>query len=230
MPPGYQPGGTEPLQGGVPWESTAGSFVGRWFETMTAANFKSREFFAAVARGGNDAMPPVLFSMMSWTVFGLVGAVFYILLLTLFSTALAAIFKSSGLPPSFAAAQLGVGILFAIGFVVVYGIIGFVGPWVTGGLHHLMLLMVSGVGPGREYAHTVRVHAYASAAPLLFGFVPLFGGIVMLAFSIINHVNGYDEMHRCGGGKAFLAWATPVIICCCCYLMMIMMVATVGNM
>jgi hypothetical protein len=160
---------------------------------------------------------------MTWTVFGLIGAFFYVMFMALFSTFLATVFRSSGLPPSFAAAQLGVGVMFAVGFVVVYAVIGFVGPWVGGGLHHLVLLLVGGVGPGRDYSHTVRAHAYASASPMLFGLVPFFGGMVMLVFSIINHINAYDEMHGCGGGKAFLAWAAPVFICCCCYAALIMM-------
>jgi len=113
--------------------------------------------------------------------------------------------------------------MFVIGLCLTMAIMGFIAPWVGGGIHHLVLSMAGGVGEGRDYGSTVRVHAYATGAAALWAFVPMVGGLASLAFQIINHTVGYDEMHRCGGGKAFLAWASPMLVCCCCYVMMLVL-------
>jgi hypothetical protein len=231
MPPGYRPdGGAMPLEGGVPWESPHGGLFGRWWETMTAANFKGRELFAAVGQS-DDAMSACLFSMATGAVAGAVIGLFYMVIIGIWGTAMLAIFGSLGLGKlGGAAAGVGIGIvfLFVVGLMIAYAVFGFIGPWVVGGFHHLVLMMVSGVGPGKEYSHTVRVNAYASAAALLFMPVPLMGGLIVLVFNIINHVTGYDQVHRCGGGKAFLAWVSPVFLCCCCYFMLFVMIAALG--
>jgi hypothetical protein len=83
-------------------------------------------------------------------------------------------------------------------------------------------MIFGGVGQGKGYSDTVRAHAYAQSAAYMWLPIPFVGWMISLVFSIINHVTGYDETHRCGGGKAFLAWATPVLICCCCYAAMAM--------
>ena len=231
MPPGYRPdGGAMPLAGGVPWESPHGGLFGRWWETITAANFKGRELFSAVGQN-DDAMSACLFSMTTGAVMGALIGLLYLLLLALWSTAMLAILGSVGIGKvggAVAGMGIGLGLLFWIGAVIFYAVAGFISPWVVGGLHHLVLMMVGGVGQGKEYSHSVRVNAYAGAASLLFVPIPFLGGLVALVFNIINHVTGYDQVHRCGGGKAFLAWVSPVFICCCCYLALFMMLAMVG--
>ncbi len=232
MPPGYRPGGGSALEGGVPWESSHGGFLGRWWETVTAVNFRGRPFFAAAAQS-NDPLPACLFSMTTMAIFMFIAL---LLIFTLYAIIGAAFFAALGGIPGggrLTAGLAGVGlIIFAVYLVVltvVYAIIGFIAPWIGGGLHHLGLMLFGGVGAGRGYGDTVRAHAYAQAASLLWIPIPIVGGFVSLIFSIINHVNAYDEVHQCGGGKAFLAWLSPVLICCCCYAMAAMLGIAAGG-
>ncbi len=231
MPPGHHAGGGQALHGGVPWESTQGSFFGRWWETVTAINFKGRQLFAAVARS-DDAMPACLFSMTTTAVFMFVAVLFVLIIYAIIGAAfLGAIGGLGGGRVSAGMAGIGAvfGFIYLIVITVVYGVVGFVAPWIGGGLHHLGLMMFGGVGQGKGYTDTVRAHAYAQSAALLWICIPFVGGLIMLVFSIINHVTAYDEVHQCGGGKAFLAWLTPVLICCCCYAFLFFMVAAMGS-
>lgn len=232
MPPGYQPGGSTPLSGGVPWESPSGGLLGRWWATMTSANFKGKEFFAAVAQG-SDPMPAVLFSTVTMTIGGAIMGLLYAMGIMLFGAAIIAAFGASSLGPSFAGFGVGMAVMVFISATITGAVGGFVGPWVWGGIHHLCLMLFGGVGAGREYGHTVRAHAYASAAPYLFVpaiILPGVGGLVVLVFFIINHIHAYDEMHRCGGGKAFGAIALPFGICCCLYFAFLMLAGLAGNL
>jgi hypothetical protein len=225
MPPGYRPHHAgRALAGGVPWEAEGGSFLGKWWQTLTAANFRGREFFAAVAEG-QDAMTATVFSAVTYlfaaaALLAVGGAIF-----ALFLTAIVASVgsKAAGV------AGLGAAVLaaYGVGLVVAMGLAGFIGPWLIGGIHHLVLLLVSGVGPGRGYTDSVRVTAYGSAAALLFLPIPFVGSMVSLTFNAINHVTGYDLVHNCGGGKAFLAWVSPVLVSCCCQCMFWTMVGGV---
>ncbi len=231
MPPGYQPGGgATPLSGGVPWESPQGGLFWRWWETMTAANFKGRELFAAVGQN-DDAMSACLFSMTTWALVAAVVGFLLLIFFALWGAAMMAIMGGLGsakLGGAAAGIGIGIGLLYWVGMVLTYAVIGFIGPWVMGGIHHLVLMLVNGVGPGKEYSHTVRTTAYASAAAMLFAPIPGVGGLISLVFNIINHITGYDQVHGCGGGKAFLAWVTPMLLCCCCYMILIMMVAALA--
>ncbi|MEM6788064.1 MAG: hypothetical protein AAF715_11155 [Myxococcota bacterium] len=231
MPPGYQPGATAPLQGGVAWETRAG-FVGRFVETLVAANFKGKAFYAAVAAGGNDPMPAVFFHATAMALVGFFIGIFYLLIFSFFGAMLGTVLGGLGGRPGSAFGAAGVGLGFGLlgimGMTLLYGIIGFVTPWVTGGIHHLTLAIASGVGEGRDYSSTVRTHAYASGASVLWVAIPGLGAPVSLVFQAINHTIGYDEMHRCGGGKAFLAWVAPMLVCCCCYLFGVVFFATLG--
>jgi hypothetical protein len=230
MPPGHRPGGSFALHGGVPWEAASGGFLGRWWETMTAANFRGRPFFAAVAHG-NDPMPAVLFSTVTMTIGGAIMGLIYMVFFAMFG---ALFFRSLGgtFGPEIAGFGAGMGLLMFILFTVGGAVGGFISPWVWGGIHHLCLMLFGGVGAGREYVHTVRSHAYAAAAPYLFApafIIPFIGPLAMVVFYVINHINGYDEMHQCGGGKAFGAVALPFGVCCCLYLSLFFVTGFAGN-
>jgi hypothetical protein len=217
VPPGHRPG-SAPLVGGVPWEGD-GNFIGRWWNTITAVNFRCREFFAAAAES-SDAMTACMFSMLTAVLFTVVGLLLAGLVMLVFGAFLFSLFGSVGLGklgPAFATLQIG---FFLVGSVVALfsaAALGFLLPWVTGGIHHLVLLVLNGVGEGREYAHSVRVAAYAGASSQLWLMMPIpwLHVLVSVVFNGINHTTGYDEVHRCGGGKAFVAWLTPFLCCCC---------------
>ncbi len=207
------------LAGGVPWESPHGGMLGRWWETAVAANFKAKGFYAAVAEG-NDPMPACLFSTATGAIVGSVFGLMCLLAVAVFSSLMLSVFsKSGGTPVITSVVGGGIGITAAVWatLVLMFAIGGFIGPWVSGGIHHLVLLMVNGVGSGKSYAHTVRVNAYATGGALFLLPIPFFGPMMAGAFHVINHITGYEVVHNCGGGKAFLAWFAPSLTCCCCY-------------
>jgi hypothetical protein len=232
MPPGHQPRGhgNRALSGGVPWESEDGSLLQRWWETVTATNFRNRELFAAVAQG-DDAMSAVMFSTMTNLIIALAWMAVWGALMALFFTAFVGFMGSMGGPKA-AATMAGTGaailVLYGLGFVFIMGLAGFIGPWLLGGLHHLVLLMVNGVPDGKGYADTVRVTAYGGSASMLFAPIPIVGSMIALVFNAVNHVSGYDVVHGCGGGKAFLAWVSPLVMSCCCNCLFMTMVGSIG--
>ncbi len=219
MPPGYVPGGGPALAGGVPWEAQGGGLFSRWWETI-GATFKGRPFFAAAAQG-DDAMSAVLFNTFTMTLLGAALGLLYIALFALFGSMFGAVFstlgKATGMPLGLAGAGFGLALGIGLFLATTLGgaMSGFLVPWVMGGLHHLALLVLGGVPEGRTYMHTVRAHAYANAGSSIFLPIPYLGALVSLVFGIMNHVYGYDEMHRCGGGKAFAAWLAPMVCGCC---------------
>lgn len=237
MPPGHHHGGSQALHGGVPWESSQGGFFSRWWETVTAANFKGREMFAAVAQS-DDAMPACLFSMTTTAICGFVALMFFMLIYAVIGATvlggLASLGGRGGAGAAFGVAGIGIVLMFVYVIVatIIYAVMGFILPWIGGGLHHLGLMVFGGVAQGKGYTDTVRAHAYAQAASLLWIMIPLpyLNSLISLVFSIINHVNAYDEVHRCGGGKAFLAWLSPLLLCCCCAFMAGMMSGVLSNM
>ena len=109
-------------------------------------------------------------------------------------------------------------IVYLIAGTVIYAVYGFIKPWIMGGIDHLMLMMFGGVADGKGYSDTVRAHAYASASAWAWMIIPIpyLNYFIFLVFTVINHVHAYDEVHRCGGGKAFAAAVIPAFTCCCC--------------
>lgn len=203
----------------MPWESSEGGLFGRWWATMTAINFKGRPFFSAAAAEGKDAMPAVLFSTVTGALLGAVFGTFFLIALSIGGAAMANVVSDmkggAAAAPRVGLTGVGLGVALLVGAIVVCTIGGFIGPWLLGGLHHLALLIVGAVGEGRGYGDTVRVSAYAQAGSYLWLPIPVIGSLIAIIFNLMGHVSGYDEVHRCGEGKAFLAWLSPLLMSCC---------------
>jgi hypothetical protein len=226
MPPGYTPQtGASPLGGGVPWEGEGGLF-GRWWETVKAANGDSRPFFAAAAQ--NESGNAITFSMMAGGLGGAVMGLIYAIIFGIFGTAIMAIFSSvpaRGVAGAGGAMAAGMGILAIFYFfaLAIGGVVGgAIGPFIGGGIHHLILMMLGGIGQGKTFMHTVRVAAYGYGAAQAWMLIPIppLAALVTAVFGIKNLAIGYDETHKCGTGKALLAIFAP-LICCICYAAMV---------
>ncbi|MEZ4315211.1 MAG: hypothetical protein R3F14_44920 [Polyangiaceae bacterium] len=88
FPPGYVPDtGTAPLEGGVPWEQSGGSFLRKWWETVKACNHQTRPFFAAAAQ--NEKGDALFFGMVSGAVQGAALGLLYVLMFGALSLGLA---------------------------------------------------------------------------------------------------------------------------------------------
>lgn len=228
-PPGYPPAVTPALEGGVPWEQTTGSVFTRWWETVKAVNNDTRAFFSAAAQ--NESSGAITFAMMTGAMVGLAIGLLYLVIFTIFGAAIMAALSTLGARGSASpGASVGAGALAAgIGFGVglIYAVIITAGatmgaairPFLWGGIHHVVLLMLGGVGERKTFMHTARVAAYTEGASLAWVLIPIAGPFLAAIFGVKNLLQGYDETHRCGIGKALLAVFAPFLCCCLCYLL-----------
>jgi hypothetical protein len=215
--------------GAVAWEDRSRGIFGRWWGTVKEACMNSRAFQAAAAQS-DDPWPAVTFAVTNGAIVGVVGGLFVALIYSAIGGLGALSVASSG-----HGSKMGFGMIAAMGIGVAvvlpifYILAGLLMPWIMGGLHHLALAMVGGAS--RPYGSTVRVVGYASAGQLL-AFVPMVGGMLSLAMTIISLVTGFEETHKCGTGKAVAGTLLPLLIfgvCCCgCYVMMIALGASAG--
>jgi hypothetical protein len=220
-PPGYTP---EAAGGSVAWEDGSLNLFGRWFGTFKEVCFAPKPFHAA-ASASEDPWPAVTFSVTSMGFAGLLEGL-VVGFLYVFLGGVGAIGAATGSGKSAVSAggailavAAGLGIGIAIVFPILFAILGFVGPWISGGLHHLGLLMVGGTrGP---YSSTVRIVGYSSAASLFLA-VPGLGGMLSFVVGMVSKVVGFEEVHKCGTGKAIFGALFPYVffgLCCCgCYL------------
>ncbi|MBI4702479.1 MAG: hypothetical protein HY744_15275 [Deltaproteobacteria bacterium] len=221
MPPGHVPdgGGAAPRMGGVPWESGQGNVFGRWWGTLKAADFEGRPFFAATVQTDNG-IPAATFNAVSGAIFGFAVGLFYFLL-TVVAGATSLVSgisgKAAGAGAAAAGMSVGIGIFYLVAMTGGQAFNGFIAPWLGGGIHHVLLMLFAGIGPGRTYGHTVRAFGYGMGAAMPWVAIPGVGGIIALVFAIKNLVQGYDEVHHCGAGKALAAMFAPVLCCCACY-------------
>lgn len=212
MPPGWH---HEPpdARDGIAWESASGGMLSRWWRTL-GATMRGRSFYASVA-ASDDAMSAVTFHTMTWAVMGFAVGAMYFLLLSLIGAAIAVPFGAWSGPGFLAGSVWLFGAACWLGLTLGGATIGFVLPWLVGGIHHLVLAMLGAVPPDRSYGHTVRAHAYASAGAWVFSVVPYIGSFVTLILKVKLHIDAYDEVHRCGAGNALLALVAPFVCSCC---------------
>jgi hypothetical protein len=202
----------------VPWESPRGGVLVRWWRTWAAVSFRAGRFFEA-ARARDDALAACTFSMMTGAMLG-VAITLSMVSLSVLSSALA-----WRLLALFGAQKLAVGLLSAsitfsgglgLALIITFALAGFTGPWVLGGVHHLILLLLDGTK--LSYGHSVRVAAYAGGASIAWLMLPVIGWFVGFVFNVVHHVVGISATHRCGGGRAFVTWLLPHAACFCCWM------------
>ncbi|RYI91593.1 MAG: hypothetical protein EON47_21175 [Acetobacteraceae bacterium] len=197
--------------GVVAWENPSLGFFGQWWGTVKETFIPSRAFAARIAQS-ESAMPAATFSL---SVFALLGLVFGVLMGVMYGAmgGMAALSggKSAG-PIGMLVASMGVGM--AIAYPLMMAVSGFVGPWIGGGIHHLMLMMMGGAT--KSYSHTVRVSGYAAGAALWL-LVPCVGSLAYVVVMVIHNILGLDETHRCGTGKAAAAVLLPIALLVVCW-------------
>lgn len=201
------------MDGGVPWEAAGSSLFSKWFQTIRAT-FKGRAFYNVVAEN-DDAMSAVMFHTATYTIIGALFGCLYALIFIVFGAAFALPLASTGIGSAVLGGGLAAGVLAWLAVVTSASFAGFALPWVVGGVHHLMLALAGGVPPHRTYAHTVRAHAYANAGASILGLIPGIGSLLSFVFGVKNHLDAYEAVHSCGGGKAMLAFFAPVLCGCC---------------
>ena len=76
---------------------------------------------------------------------------------------------------------------------------------------HVSLFLVGGAN--EDFEATFRVVCY-SAAPDLFGVLPLIGGLIGLFWKIYITVIGVREVHGISTARSVLAISLPSLVCC----------------
>ncbi|MEP7121784.1 MAG: YIP1 family protein [Byssovorax sp.] len=229
-PPGYNP---QTAAGNVAWEDASKGILGGGWETFKDACFNPKAFFAGVAQNDNP-WPSITFGMATNALAGFLYGVFLSLIYLAIGGMVAAAAGSSG-GRGLGAGGMGmvVGMMGAMGVAVVIAyplilaIVALIGPWISGGIYHLMLMLMKGAT--KPYTNTVRVCGYSNAATMWM-VIPGIGGLVSIGFSIVLTVVGLDETHKCGTGKAVAAVLIPMVLLCgCCCLGYGTLFAMIGN-
>ncbi len=208
--------------GPEPWADPSLGFLARWWGTVKGVTFSPRQFYAAAAQS-EDVWPPIKFSVINGTLIGLAFGLFVALIYVVGGGVGALSAAAGGGSSGPAAAMFGIMAALGIGVAILYPIqfafAGFVGPWINGGVHHLVLMLLRGANA--PYIKTVRVTAYAMASQFWF-VVPCLGPLAAIAVHFIANAVGLDEVHKCGLGKAVAALIAVPAICICLYLALFM--------
>ncbi|MFO0762049.1 MAG: hypothetical protein U0359_36755 [Byssovorax sp.] len=229
-PAGYPPGYSPQAGGGVvAWEDSSKGFFGRWWETVKEVCFNARGFYGAAAQNDNP-WPAVTFAMSNAGLVGLVFGGFLALMYILMGGIGAMSAMGAKGAPGAAGAVMGImsaiGIFIAILYPIMFVIQALIAPWIIGGVHHLMLVLLKGAT--RSYSHTVRVVGYAWAGNFWI-VVPIVGPLAAMIFGLIAQVVGLDETHKCGIGKAIGAIVMPLVLCCICYCGFSFLIGMIGG-
>ena len=88
-------------------------------------------------------------------------------------------------------------------------LIGAFNLWVSAGLNHLGVMLMTGRGRHLGFTATFRATAYGFV-PLLLLLLPVFGGLVGVIWSIIVQVIAIGQIHRIKPGRATLAVLLPL--------------------
>lgn len=217
-PPGYNP---QTAAGPVAWEDASKGIIGGGWETFKDACFTPKTFFAGVAQNDNP-WPSITFGMATGGLAGFLYGVFISVIYLAIGGVVAASLSgtSRGTGPGGPGMMLGImgamGLFAVIAYPIMFALIALITPWISGGVYHLMLMLMKGAT--KPYTNTVRVLGYSNAATIWM-VIPGIGSLVSLGFHLVLTVVGLDETHKCGIGKAVAAVLIPmVVVCgCCCF-------------
>lgn len=229
-PPGYTP---QSVVGAVAWEDSSKGIIGGGWETFKEACFNPRAFFAGVAQSDNP-WPSITFGMATGGLAGFLYGVFISLVyLALGGMMAAALGGARGVGAGAGGPGMMMGVMGAMGVfaIIVYPIMfamsALIGPWISGGVYHLMLMLFKGAT--KPYTNTVRVCGYSNASTIWM-VIPGLGSLVSIGFHLVLTVIGLDETHKCGIGKAIAAVLVPVVLFCgCCCAVYGMLFAAIGS-
>ena len=207
--PGLYPSSINLTGDGLPWETQPKSMQTLWETTKLFYSTPSAAF--RKMRKTGDLMTPLLFAMI-WTTAGAVVAAIFngilqALMMALFS-------RQGGLQGGDATLVVGViQIAMGIGMALVQGTVGvLIAAFVTGGIYHLLLMMVQGARA--PYETSCRVVAYSMGASALLLFIPILGGFPQAVVAIVFSILGLREAHQTTGMKASFAVLMPMVLCC----------------
>jgi hypothetical protein len=217
-PPGYNP---QSAAGPVAWEDASKGIIGGGWETFKDACFTPKAFFAGVAQNDNP-WPAITFGMSTGAFAGFLYGLFVSVIYLAIGGMVAAMASSlgghgsAGGPATMLAIMGAMGLFAVVAYPIMFALAALITPWISGGVYHLMLMMLRGAT--KPYTNTVRVCGYANASTIWM-MIPGIGSLVSIGFHLVLTVVGLDETHKCGTGKAAAAVLLPMfLVCgCCCF-------------
>ncbi|MEO1085254.1 MAG: hypothetical protein AAFY88_13525, partial [Acidobacteriota bacterium] len=124
-------------------------------------------------------------------------------------------------PTAFGAAA-GVGFMQVVVLAVIYPIIHVIFIFLWSGLHHLGLMIFSGLSRSSfGFEGTFKVVSYAMVAQLA-NIVPVIGPLLSLVALIVLAVIGFQQAHKASQGAAIGAALVPTVLCCLCGIVLAM--------
>ena len=107
-------------------------------------------------------------------------------------------------------------------------VIAVVGVFITAGLIHLTVKMVSS-RPDAGFEASLRAVAYGEAATII-GIVPACGSFIGLIWGLVLTIIGVRTLHGLSSGQAMIAVLAPMALCCCGVAAMFIMAMGVSNL
>jgi hypothetical protein len=195
--PDTQPG-TEPA-----WEERdrLGFFIAL-SRTVSAVLMRPAETFAAMKRTGGLADPLLYFVLLSSAMFA-VSALYQLA---------AGSLNPATLPPNFPHASKGAFSVALIGSILLSPALYVVSAFISSGITHLCLRLLSGAN--RPFETTFRVICYAQASAAVFNLLPLCGSLIGVIWGAYCIIIGLREAQQTTGWKATLAITLPGLLCC----------------
>lgn len=176
-----------------PWEDQENiGFLQGIYQTVRQSLFSPTDFFARLPRTGG-LLNPLFYAVIVGTVGSMVGF--------LWSFALGNSLAST--------MSLSKGTTIAVALLI--PLLIFMGIVIGALMLHVSLFLVGGAN--EDFEATFRVVCY-SAAPDLFGVLPILGGLIGLFWKIYITVIGVREVHGISTARSVLAISLPSLVCC----------------
>ena len=210
-PPGPPPEDTG--RPGNPWEQREQlGFVPGLIEGIKAFVTAPGETFSRTIKSG-DVASPLIFAVILSTAMALIGQIWAMLFGATLLSALPIPAEAEGVL-SMLAVTSGFSIM---AIFVVTPIFTVIGVFIGGGILHLMLMLVGGMGESDAgFEGSLRTVAYGSGVGQLAQIVPFIGGMVSMVWTVVLLVTGAMRLHGTSQGKAVAAVLMPVVLCCVC--------------
>ena len=212
-PPPSAPTGAGGPQGN-PWErrDTLG-FGSGFIEAIKLFVTSPAEAFAQTKRSGDYVSPLIFAVLVGW-----IGVAISQIWGMLFKASMFSMFPGDMGEQMGAMAATSIGAF--IGTVIFAPVFVAIGLFIWGGLLHLCLMLVGGLGESNSgFEGTFRVVSYATVAQFA-NVIPIVGGLIAVVWSIILGVIGLTDLHRTTQGKATAAILIPIALCCVCAMLL----------
>ena len=196
---------------GPAWERN-GPSVSSFVETVKEIFSSPTTAFRTMRREGGHGRP-LLFGIIGITLSSVVSMLFQLVVQFgmggLAAGAGAGNAGFGGLNPFLPA---GMGVCMIIGTMIIVPLIAVIQLYISAGITHLMLMMLSAAR--QPYETTLRVVSYTSGTTSLIQMVPICGPYIQIVVHIVYEILGLMEAHEISGGKATAAVLLPFLICC----------------